>query len=252
MRFVIRGALLAVCAVLVVLWIVTALTSGDRSPFLNDWLVTLVFLLMTLPFAFRQTSTPSDREFAGGQFGVGTVVSVRRTGTTVNDQPEMDVVMDVETVTGETFRATGRRLVDLTTLSELVPGVLLPVRYAPGRKDGRVMIDLEATGEQMHAHIQEAAFARGETTARSMENYRHGFATTALVLAMRPTGEVRDGAAVIDLQYRVTRPDGTTFDTRRELEVPPIGIADVQPGRIVNARYLLQDESDVSVEIRVG
>lgn len=251
MRFVIRWGLVAGCGVLAVLWAHAALTSGGRAPFFNDRLVMLAFLLMTLPFAFARTSTPSDREFARGLPGAGTVVDARRTGLTVNGQPEMDILMDVETATGETFRATGRRVVDLAAVASLRPGAVLAVRHVPGRRDGMVMIDLDATPEQVQDLLQEAAFARGEIPERSMEVYRRGVATTALVLEMTPTGEVRDGAAVLDLLLRVARPDGGAFDVRTEKAIPSVGVPDVQPGRVVNARFLPGGESDVLIEHRV-
>lgn len=252
MRFVIRWGFIAACVVLAVLWLYTGFTWDERSPFYNDWLVILISVLMVLPFTFQLTSTPSDREFAGGLLGVGTIVEVHRTGTTVNDQPEMDIVMDVEESSGDTFRATGRRVVDITSLGALTQGALLPVRYTPNRKDGKVMIDLEATDQEVSDLVHEAAFARGEIKSRALQIYRTGTHATALILETKPTGEIRDGAAVVELALRVTRPDGTTFDTRTEKAVLPIGIPGVQPGHVVAARYLPDDETDVSIEMRVG
>lgn len=252
MRFVIRWGLVAASVVLAALWLYTGFTWDERSPFANDWLVILVFVLMTLPFVFSQTTTPADREFRGGLFGIGTVVELRRTGTTVNGQPEMDIVMDIEAATGEVFRGTGRRVVDLSALSLLVPGSVLPVRYRPGRRDGMVMIDLDADEQQVADLVHEAAHARGELGPRGLQIYRDGTHATALILEMAPTGEIRDGSAVIDLLLRVTRPDGTTFDTRVEKEVQPVGIPGLQPGHIVAARYLPDDEQDVAIEMRVG
>lgn len=252
MRFVFRGILFLAIAVFAVLWVVTALTSGDRSPWVNDWLVLFVSASMLLPFILMQTSTPTDREFTGGLPAIGVVIELRRTGTTINEQPEMDFVLSVETPDGETFRATSRRVVDLYSVTQIGPGTVLPVRYKPGRKRRTVLIEVDGSGEDLQTRMQLAAFARGEVTPSAMEMFRRGIRTTALVLDMRPTGEMREGSAVLDLKLRVTRADGSTFDIETEKVVEPIGVGDVQPGRIVNARYLPEDESEVVIETQVA
>lgn len=251
MRFVIRWGLVLACVALAVLWLHTGFTWDERSPFVNDWLIILVFVLMAMPFVFQNTATPTEREFRGARLGGGTVVEARRTGTTVNDQPELDIVMDVETADGETFRGTARHVVDITTLAELVPGAFLAVRYQPGRRDGKVMIDPDATTDELQDVTHAASFARGELDAKGYAIYRDGVRTTALVRELRPTGEIEDGAAVVDLLLTVTRPDGSTYDARVRKGVPPSGIPGIQPGHIIEVRYLPEDEHDVSIGVQV-
>jgi hypothetical protein len=77
--------------------------------------------------------------------GIGTVVAVSRTGLTVNDQPQLDIELDVDTPDG---RSTARLLVDLTELSAVRPGVIVPVRYLD---NGKVAPANDATPAEIQA-----------------------------------------------------------------------------------------------------
>lgn len=252
LRNIFRWGAVAAAAAGCVMYVVSALTSGETMPWLNEWMVVPIVALTIVPIVWSLTSAPSRSEFRDGDLGIGTLVEVHRTGLTVNDQPQLDIVFDVDTATGEAFRGTARQIVDLTELSALTPGTMLPVRYLPGRADGRVGIATDADSAEVQALMQQVQLAKGQITPRQLLIAQQGVQAQAVVMEMQPTGEVRHGNAVIALRLRVTRPDGTTFDTRVEKAVPPAAIAGVQAGMVVRARYLAHDEEDVSLEVRAG
>ncbi|GAA3893755.1 hypothetical protein GCM10022243_68260 [Saccharothrix violaceirubra] len=238
-------------------YVYTGLTGTDEFAWLNGWLIAPVLLLTVVPIlfslsAFRRSFGESmaalrgdvPAEFAGAPIGMGTVVSTARTGLSINDQPQLDIVLDVDTPEGRGFRAVARHLVDLTELGAVQPGAVLPVRYLP---DGRVVLAVDAPAYELQAALDRIQLAKGHITPKQLHIAENGLDAQAVVLAMNPTGEVRAGRAVIVLTLRVTRPDGTRFDVTQEKTVPPGALGQVQPGAVVRAKYLPYDESEVTL-----
>lgn len=235
-------------------WILQGLNSTQDMPFgfLNGWMAMPIIAVSVIPIVWSMTSGPSRSQFAGQPIGIGTLVEAHRTGLTVNDQPQLDLVFDVETAEGHTFRGTARQIVDLTELAMLTPGITLPVRYRPDHMDGRIALALDADPEEVQDLMYRVQYSKGKITVRQIQIAEHGVDAQALVMEMRPTGEVRDGDAVIGLLLRVTRPDGSTFDARVEKSLAPVALPGVQPGTVLRAKYLTDDEQDVSIEVRMG
>jgi len=250
MNTIIRWGLVALAIAGTAAYVYAGLTGRGPLPWVNGWMAAPMAALTVLPIAFKLTSGPSRSAFRGGALGIGTLVQMHRTGLTVNDQPQMDIVFDVETADGRRFRGTARQIVDIAELGMLVPGTALPVRYLPDSQDGRVMIAADADPDEVQSLIQQIQLSKGALTQQQVRIAREGLDATAVVMEMRPTGEVRQGDAVIDLLLRVTRPDRTSYDTRVRKALPAAAIPGVQPGMVLHAKYLPENEQDVSIEVR--
>jgi hypothetical protein len=249
----VRAIMSVISAVLLVLPFVFALASGEPFAEAMDWawlLITAVVLAILMPivwFAFRPPRS-ERREFRGAPVAMGTLVSARPTGMSINDQPELELVLDVETADGRTIRGTTREVIDLGMLPQVVPGAPLPVAYLD---DGRIALARDASEEALQQNLYDARVRQGRLTAHQVRVAREGIAARAVVMAMRPTGEVRGTEAVVHLDLRVTRPNGSTFDATRELPVAQIALPGLQPASVVEVRYLPEDESYVAVSTRV-
>jgi len=205
--------------------------------------VVLMIALFLLPFA--GSGLRQGRALRGAPIAIGTVASVRRTGLTVNDRPQLEITLDVDTPDGQSFRGVARHLVDLTELGAVEPGATLPVRYRPG--DGTVALVTDASPAELQSVFNRVLAANGRLDAHGLRIAEHGLDARAVVLAMRPTGELRDDRSVLDLTLRVTRPDGSGFDVRTEKAVPPRLVPQAQPGSVITVKYLPGDESTVAL-----
>jgi hypothetical protein len=260
MRPIIRWGVIAILAVTLLATagpVVATIAAEARPPELIDLIpavIPLAIAVFVVPMLWRVTAPPAGtaRAFRDASLGIGTLVEARRTGLTVNDQPQLDLVFDVEGADGVAFRGTAREILDLTVLSQLVPGVTIPVRYLPGDASGRIVLAPDAAEEEVQDVLYDRQLRAGRITPQQVHVARNGFATTAVVMGMRPTGELSDGLAVIRLDLRVTRPDGTAFDAVRELPLAQAALPGVQPGSVVAARYLPEDEGYVAIEVRVA
>lgn len=253
MRRIIRWGVVLLALAGCAMYVYTGLTSGDEMlPWLNGWMAAPIIAVTIVPIVFQLTSGPGRARFAQGELALGTLTGMRRTGLTVNDQPQMDLDFDVDTASGQRFRGTARQIVDLAQLAQLVPGTVLPVRYLPDANDGRIGIDTDADEAEVQALLYRVQLAKGKITPQQVRIAQEGVAAQAVVMEMRPTGEVRDGDAVIDLLLRVTRPDGTVFDARVQKALAPVALPGVQPGSVVTAKYLPENEQDVSIGVRVA
>ncbi|MDT0266535.1 hypothetical protein RM844_09525 [Streptomyces sp. DSM 44915] len=249
----------AIAAGLTVAFVLTGLNSDGPMPWLNGFMVGPILLVFVVPHLFTvgsmldgATGAKVAKAFRDAPIGVGTVVDLERTGLTVNDAPQMDILMDVDTLDGQSFRGVARQLVPLHELSMFQPGVMLPVRYLPGSSDGKVALATDADPREMQQAMNRVRVAKGDMTQKQLRIAEHGFATRAVVLAMAPTGEIRNDKAVVTFTMRVTRPDGTTFDIEQSKPMPASAIPQVQPGMVVGAQYLPHDESEVLLVTRAN
>jgi hypothetical protein len=225
------------------------LAGGLAGDWLNDWLVPLVVLvLLGLPSAVGRALSGAaggvSKEFLGAPIGIGTVTGVARTGLSVNDQPQLDIRLRVDTADGRTFPASMRQVVDVTDLSAVQPNAMLPVRYLA---DGRVALATDAPTHELQAALDRVHIAKGWLTPKQLRITEYGVDASAVVVSMTPTGHTEDGRSKVRLRVLVTRPDSTTFEATQDKNLPPTSVPQVQPGMVVRVKYLPHDESDVAV-----
>ncbi|MFI7678285.1 hypothetical protein [Actinophytocola sp. NPDC049390] len=240
----------------IVLWLViagsliTILLGGMYGPWVAGLDTAATVLLIIASLALPAGSwRRKGRKFRDAPIGIGTVVSARRTGLTVNDRPQLEILFDVDTPDGQTFRGVARQLVDVTELAMVEPGATMAVRYRPGGRDDTVVVATDASQAEVQSAFNLVQLAKGHLDAQGLRIAEHGVDAKAVVLEMRPTGEIRDDRSVLDLTLRVTRPDGTGFEVAAEKAVPPALVSRVQPGSVVMVKYLPGDERTVALAL---
>jgi hypothetical protein len=198
--------------------------------------------------AFTGHNSPAFRD---GLIGLGTITAVGQTGLTVNDQPQLRLDLRVEGADGVLFDSSAKVIVALTELAALRPGIVVPVRYLPGRTD-RVEIDRSGDPAAAQQVLNQSLVRQGITTAANLETARHGIATQAVVQSLEPTGEIRDGNAKLAIGLVVTRPDGGTFTAHVQKFLPPYAVAQVQIGRVVRVHYQPEHEDELVLALSVN
>jgi hypothetical protein len=262
----IRLAALAIAAAAIGLYVYRAVTYVPTSayePSGMGWLgiemalpilaVTLVIMVFTFTGEGIMSALTgrNSAEFRSGLTGLGTVRSVRQTGVTVNDQPQVHIQFSVEGADGKIFHSSAKMIVPFTELALLRSGVVLPVRYLPGRTD-KVEVDLSGDASAAQHAINESLIRKGMTTRHKLDIAERGIATQAVVQSLSVTGTIREGHSEVELGLVVTRPDGSTFATRVTKFLAPAGVGQVQVGRVLRAHYLPENESEVVIALPVN
>ncbi|WP_067678178.1 hypothetical protein [Nocardia miyunensis] len=223
------------------------------------WQMALPIMALTIvPIVFAFSGEGITQAFTGrnsaafrdGPVGIATVTSVRQTGVSVNDQPQVRLDLTVEDAEGHTFDSHAKIIVPLTELALLRPGVVMPVRYLPGRTD-KVEIDRSGDHTATRNAWNATMIRRGLTTPAALDIAARGTPAQAVVQSLSVPGEIRDGHTKVDLDLAVTRPDGTTFTTHTEKYLAPASVDLVQIGRIVKVHYLPADEQNVVLTLPI-
>ncbi|MDA1362851.1 hypothetical protein O1R50_24755 [Glycomyces luteolus] len=243
-------------AALTVVYVFTGLTSDSPVAWANGWMAGPILLLAVLPMlsisrmadgAIREMRGAVAKGFEGAPIAMGTIVSATRTGLSINDQPQLEILFDVDTMDGQSFRGVAKAIIDITEVASVVPGAILPVRYRPGSTDGRVAIAVDAPQQELQAVLDRVRVAKGLVTPRQLQIAEQGVEAKAVVLALSPTGEIQGDRAVMDLKFRVTRADLSTFDLDQRKPIDASAVPQVQPGMVVRVKYLPHDESELVV-----
>jgi hypothetical protein len=69
------------------------------------------------------------RLLQSGESATATIVELRDTGVTVNDNPQVELVLDVAPTSRPPFRATTRTLISRLQTSQVQPGMQVLVRF---------------------------------------------------------------------------------------------------------------------------
>ncbi|MFE3756484.1 hypothetical protein ACFXO9_19470 [Nocardia tengchongensis] len=259
MKNQIRYTVLALGLLAVGYYVWHGLTSDDVFGWVGPQMALPIIAVTIVPIAFAFTGDGiisaftgnNSSEFRHGLVGLGTVEGVRQTGVYLNEQPQVRIDFRVEGADGKVFASHAKMIVPLTQLALLRPGVVLPVRYLPANLD-KVEVDLSSDTSAAQEAMNAAMIRKGFTTPAKLDIARRGLSAQAVVRSLSVPGEIRDGYTRLDLVLVVTRPDGTTFETRTEKFLPPTAVALVQVGRIVGVHYLPENEQEVVLSLPVN
>lgn len=248
--------LLSLAAVAFYVWRVATIDGLEEDRWFGPHAAGPAMALPLLCMGFAFTSETTIAAFTGrnsGPFrhapvGIGTVVSVVPTGLEVNDRPEVRIELDVHGAEGERFRSRAKTLASPADLAGIRPGLELAVRYIPGRTD-KVELDRSRDPEPARAAMERALVSSGRATPEAIEVRRRGVAAHGVVRALHVSGEMRGKQVRFILDITVTRPDGTTFDVRKQPFLPGSAAPYVQVGCILDVHYLAHDESTSVVSV---
>lgn len=251
---------LAIGAIAFYLWYGLTGQGEDEYSSVGNWvgptMMAPILALTTIMIGFALTGDSvlmaltgkNTAEFRDAPVGMATILQASPTGTQINDQPEVRFDVEVVGLHGEIFRSQAKAVVPVTQLAMLRPGAMLPVRYIPGRAD---KVELDRSGDQHLARhaMEQLALRQGTVTEEALHIARTGVPTHGVIRSLRVPGEIKNGKPKLILDVIVSRPDGTTFEVRKEPFVPPAAVAKLQVGSVVDVHYLPHDESKSAISV---
>ncbi|WP_434749833.1 hypothetical protein [Paenibacillus amylolyticus] len=192
-----------------------------------------------------------QRKIKSGLPAVGVIQSIQQTGTYINEQPEVKMMLKVSRQGRETYDTELRTIVPLTSLSQFQPGAVIPLVVSE-KDERKVGLDQQGTVSQEHMQqlLNEKMMQQG-IAPEMVDIARTGEKGFAKILDVTPMGSGQNGNIKLQLKLSITKPNGETFETITQKEILPSAISQVQQGHIINVFYLPQDPSKVALALQV-
>ncbi len=92
--------------------------------------LTILITLILLMRLFRN-GAQNRRLLQSGESAAAVILELRDTGVSVNDNPQVELVLDVLPANRSPFRATARTLISRLQTSQVQPGMQVLVKYDP-------------------------------------------------------------------------------------------------------------------------
>jgi len=192
-----------------------------------------------------------QRKIKSGLPAVGVIQSIQQTGTYINEQPEVKMMLKVSRQGRETYDTELRTIVPLTSLSQFQPGAIIPLVVSE-KDERKVGLDHQGTVSQEHMQqlLNEKMMQQG-IAPEMVDIARTGEKGFAKILDVTPMGSGQNGNIKLQLKLSITKQNGEIFETITQKEILPSAMSQVQQGHIINVFYLPQDPSKVALALQV-
>ncbi|MGH2724933.1 MAG: hypothetical protein ACRDI0_11870 [Actinomycetota bacterium] len=223
---------------------------GYRSPLLRSgfYLTAAILggvglLLLLWARRWRRGYVEAQRIKTQGVSGTARVVSMRQTGAYLNEQPQVELTLEVTTAMQGAYQVTLKEWVPLIMLGRLTSGLPLPVKVDPANPQ-RVVIEWEGstsgatgvpqmvgTGFPAATAAPAASGSPSEVKARLLST---GVAGRAKVLKATETGEIDgEGRPVYDLELEIQVQGFPPMRGPARVGIPPERVEQLEEGDTV-------------------
>jgi hypothetical protein len=169
--------------------------------------------------------------------GTARIVGLRQTGVTLNEQPQVELNLEVTTSIQGPYPVVLKEWVPMIMLGRLTSGLPLPVKVDPADPNNLV-IEWEATMSPAGAGTMtpppQADTSHYSQAAREAEKQRllaTGVVGTATVISARATGEAdTEGRPIYDLMLQIEVPGQRPVQGPARTGIPPDRLEQLEPG----------------------
>lgn len=227
-------------------------------------IIAVVFGLVFLPMI--RGSMRSSKLMQTGVSAQAQILKVWQTGMSVNDQPQLGLLLQVQPTDGTpSFQAEAKKVVPLVQIPQFQPGGVLEVKYDPANpKEVAIAAILTGGmgmmgGMQMGAPAMMAAPAMNPQATEQMlmqlqamheQVIKNGAQAPAKVVQYMPMNiTVNGNNPVVNLMLEVQPASGAPFNAMVQgVPVAEASIPKYQPGQMITVRYMPNDQLQVAVE----
>jgi hypothetical protein len=191
--------------------------------------------------------------------GKATIKEVRDTGVTINNSPQVKLVLDVKNQFGQIYSTTIRTLVSRLQPNLYQPGMVVPVKIDP-KNENNVIIDFSAAPQQ--TAMQQKTF--------SSVNMPQADAVKDELMKLQQDGDMlrltgRSARAIVkkytwlgvyvngnnpyaEMELEVLPDDGPAFQCTAKGAIGEQSVAKYQPGQEVYVKYDPADKTKVALD----
>ena len=249
------GVIVAVGAVLA--------TGGSSGLYIAGGIIVVFGGMMFLFYKlFFGPMINASRLMKTGLPGKATIREVRDTGVTINNNPQVKLVLDVKNSFGQTYSTTIRTLVSRIQPNLYQPGMVVPVKIDP-KNENNVIIDFSGGTQQQ---TSSSSF----NAASSLNTSSQATAVKDELMKLQQEGDMlrltgRSARAIIkkytwlgvyvngnnpysELELEVLPDDGPAFQASAKGAISEQSVSKYQPGQEIFVKYDALDKTKVTLD----
>ena len=189
-----------------------------------------------------------------GVAATATIVRVWDTGTRINDNPRVGMLLQVQPATGAPFQAEVKETVSIVQMPMFQPGARLEVKYDPAQPTSVAIVSvISGSGSSGGPGVMNRQQAEQLLTRYQAENERilaSGVSAPAKILQYMPMGvNVNGNNPAVNLIVEVQPVAIASFTAQAHGNViAEASVYKFQPGQMVTVKYNPEDLSEVALE----
>lgn len=229
-------------------------TGGSQGPYMAIGMLLLFGGMFYLFYRiFFKPMTNASRLQKTGIPGKARILEVRDTGVTINNNPQVKLVLEVKNNFGQKYNAQCRVLVSRINPNAYAPGMEIPVKIDP-KNEQNVVIDYSG-GQQtaQSAYAQPNADAmKSELQQMEKDNEairQSGHPARAIIKKNTWLGAYVNGNNPwVELEVEVLPEGSPSFSAKTKGVISEASVPKFQPGCEIYVKYDLYDNSKVVVD----
>jgi len=196
-------------------------------------------------------SAQNREVLAHGASAPATIGKVWETGTRLNDQPQIGVVLQVQPADKPAFQAEAKMFISYLQAAQMQPGMLVNVRYDP-QNPGKVAVE-SVTGMSA-ASLGATNVQQFEDTLRTQDKYYEairsmGEAAQATIVSATETGVLVNGEnPLMKFRLEVHPNNRPLFQAETQGVISQASKAKYQPGQTVWVKFNPNDLTQVALD----
>lgn len=188
--------------------------------------------------------------------GKARILEVRDTGVTINNNPQVKLILEVKNSFGQKYNAQCRVLVSRINPWAYQPGMEVPVKIDP-KNEQNVVLDFSGNTSSASQQQQTSSGLNAETLKAELEKMQAD--NNAIAASGRPARAIIKnytwlGAYVngnnpyVELELEVLPDNAPSFSGKAKGVVAEASVPKYQPGQIIYVKYDLYDNSKVVID----
>lgn len=183
--------------------------------------------------------------------GKAKILEVRDTGVTINNNPQVKLILEVKNSLGQKYTTESRVLVSRINPGAYVPGMELPVKIDP-KNEMNVVVDFSGNQQtNSSGTVPNEAALKAELEQMQKENEAitaSGREARAIVKKYTWLGvNVNGNNPYVELEVEVLPPNSVSFSGKTKGVIAAASVNKYQPGNEIFVKYDYYDNSKIAI-----
>lgn len=234
-------------------------TAGSTGTYISIGMVAFFGGMFYLFYrVFFKSMINTSRLQKTGLPGKAIIMEVRDTGVTINNSPQVKLILEVKNTFGQKYTTQTRVLVSRLNMNAYMPGMEVPVKIDP-KNEMNVVLDFSGSNAGRHTTSFSPSFATPNLNTLKAELEQMQKDNEAILLSGKPAraiikkntmlgANVNGNNPYVELELEVLPENSAAFSAKAKGVISEASLPKYQPGCTIFVKYDLYDNSKVSVD----